>query len=574
MRPTAKRYLACLAGGVLIQEAFFYASFYANLNSTLAEWSAFGINWPLQLYHNFLNGRPFQSSLYASPVGGISVGFIDNPYAYIHANVVHVNFLPYAFASLWALRPTLATLYGIIFIWNLAAGTVLTRLILQRLSPRDYRPKLVFALAIYVGAGLLSIMDQFAQFLLFVGPFMMAAYYFFLSKRRFWFLAAVAAICLTGEDASMLAVSFMAYLYFFEPAAEGRSFALTGAALAVPYMLLVLFVVQPASRAELTVFSATNMTNVFKQLLDVTPDMLLRNVKTMWPLFTIFPAFAMAGWLFGWSSRRQAAVITGLALVSAAPHWGESFARGGGHHILPPFISCYLALLRMLGYGRAEGPEWLRRRVPPAALAATAVFLLFSLRVQSNLLPSALKPSLYRLTGKVEKAHALELSLRVEEASNRALIAAARALPPEKSLVYLVNNRSTGFFLDRSDIWQCSDSLQGRNAFHQTDYFLVQKDGIDLTCCMNAVLGLDLDAVLERSMSRISELNCPMTPALLQVVRDTFARTHRVVRDDEHVLLLENLKPRKFESHPTTVGFGWTRNLFRKAVVAPAPAAI
>ena len=179
-----------------------------------------------------------------------------------------------------------------------------------------------------------------------------------------------------------------------------------------------------------------------------------------------------------------------------------------------------------------------------------------------------MKPSLYRLSGKAAKGAALELSLKVEEASNRAVIAAAHALPPEKSFVYLVNNRSTGFILDHSDVWQCSDSLQGRPAFDQTDYLLVQKDAIDLTCCFDPSSGANLRAVLEKIDDRVNDLNCPMTPALLKMIRESFAGTHRVARDDDHVLLLENLHPRKFVSPPTTVGIGWTRNLFKKAVVA------
>ena len=567
-----KRYLTALAAVALSQAVFFYVSFFLNLNSTLAEWSAFGVNWPVQEFYNFLHGRPFQSSLYAAPIGGPAVGFVDNPYAYIHANVIHVNFIPYAFAYLWALWPTLASLYAIIFAWNLAAGLWLTWLILKRLSPKDYRPKFVFAASIFLGAGLLSIMDQFAQLLLFVGPFMMAAYFFFLSKRRFLFLAAVAAICLTGEDAAVMAVSFMAYLYFFEAEEEGRSCALRGAAFAVPYLLLVVLVIQPASRAELTLMSSSNMVNVVKQALELKPDEVARHIKTLWPLFTIFPAFAMAGWLFGWLTRRQAALVAGLALVSTAPYWGVSFARGGGHHILPPFISCYLALLRMLGYGRAEGAEWPRRRVPIGALAVTAAFVLFSFRVQANLLPSALKPSLYRLTGKAEKAKALELSLRVEEASNRSVIATVRALPPEKSLTYLVNNRATGFIVDRSDIWQCRDVLLGRYAFDQSDYFVVQKDGMDLTCCLDASRGADVRAVFAKSADDY-RIDCPMTPAMEKLIRDGLvgAGTHRVAKEDDHVLLLENLHPVRFESPPTTMGFGWTRNIFKKAAYA-APA--
>ncbi len=304
----------------------------------------------------------------------------------------------------------------------------------------------------------------------------------------------------------------------------------------------------------------------------MTPDFFARNLKTMWPLFTILPSFAMAGLVFGWPTGPQALLIAGLALVSSVPYWGESFARGGGHHILPPFISCYLALLRMLGFSRADDGDRSRRRVPVSALVVTAGFLLFSFRVQSNLLPSALKPPLYRLTGKAEKAKALELSLRVEEASNRAVIAAVRSLPPEKSLVYLVNNRAVGFIMERSDIWQCHDAFQGRYAFDRSDYFVVQKDGIDLTCCLDASRGKDIRTVFDRSSDDFRN-ECPMTPELVELFRDGLVGdgSHRIAMENEHVLLLETTHPSPFEMPATTMGFGWTRNLFKKAKLASVP---
>lgn len=569
-----KRYLTAFASVVAAQSVFLYTSFFANLNSTLSEWSAFGIIWPMQLIHNFMNGRPFQSSLYAGPLGGISLGYVANPHDYIHANVIHANFFPYLFAYPWSLHPTLAWWYGIIILWNVVGGLWLTRLILKRLSPDGCRAKTVFAFAVFLGSGLLSVMDQFAQFTLFAGPLLMAVYYFFLTKRRWAFLAAVAALCLTGEDTAMAAVSFMAYLFLFERDEDGRSYGVAGAAFAIPYLLLILLVVQPASRAELTLLSATNMSNVIKHFFEVTPDTLARNFKTLWALFTLLPAFLIAGPLFGRPAKDQAVRIAGLVFVSTAPFWGECFARGGGHHLMPPFTSTYLGLLLMLAYGKAaDKPE---RRVPGLALAATAIFLLFSWRVQANLLPNAMKPALYRLSGKADKAAALELSLKVEQASNREVIAAAKAIPPEKSLAYLVNNRTVGFIVDRSDIWQCTDVLQGRFAFDETDYYLIQNDAVDMACCFRAERGADYRAVVANAGDRdVSDLNCPMTPALREKIMDTLVRpgTHRIVRDDEHVLLLENLHPRRFESHPTTLGFGWTRNLSKRGkIVAPPPA--
>ena len=49
--------------------------------------------------------------------------------------------------------------------------------------------------------------------------------------------------------------------------------------------------------------------------------------------------------------------------------------------------------------------------------------------------------------------------------------------------------------------------------------------------------------------------------------------SHRVAQEDEHVLLFENLRPHRFEVPATTMGFGWTKNLFKKAAYA-APSAV
>lgn len=568
-----KKFLIILAAFVAAQTLFFYASFYVNLHSTISEWAGYGTSWPVQEFYNFVHGRPFQSSIFASPAGGSAVGFVGNAFAYIHGFALHVNVFPYVFAYVWALHPTLPMLYGVIFAWNLICGALFTILILKRLAPQDYRWKTAFALSVFFGAGLLSILDQFAQPLLFVGPTMMAAYYFFLARRRWWFLAAIAAMCLTGEDASMLAVTFAGYFFLFEPE-DGRSYGLGAAAFAVPYMLTVLFVVQPAARAHLVVLSSTNMTHVFKHMLELKPAELAENFKSLWPLFTILPSFAMAGFLFGWPSAAGAISVAALGLVTAAPFWVEVFTRGGAHHSLPPFISAYLALMLMIGSARI-GEEWLRRRVSAAALAATAVFLLFSLRVQANNLPNGLKPVLYRLSGKPEKALALERSLQVEGASNRATIDAIRALPRERGLSFLTNNQAVGFFVDRSEVWQCGDTVQDRFAFEQTDYFVVQKDAINMTCCLDAAAGPDYLSIVRKSPDIIA-LNCPMTPALLGKIRDSFvgSGTHRVAREDEHVLVLENLHPVRYVSPPETVGLGWTRNLFKKAAVAAPPSAL
>jgi len=560
-----RRFLAAFASVAALFAVFFYASFFFNFRTTLSEWSGSGFIWPHQLFYNFLHGRPFQSSICATMPAGHSVGFSFNPHPYIHANVIHVNFTPYLFAYLWALHPTAAWLYGLLFLWSLAGMALYTRIILRRLSPRDCSPKIAFALAVLLAGGLLSVLDQMAQFLLFSGPLFMAAYECLLARRRLAFSLLIVALCLFSEDAAMVVATFGVAIFLFEP--ERRRYAWVCLGTAVPYLLLLLVVVQPAARASLTLTEGTTTVLILKKVLHLSGSALAANLKSMLPALTLLPAFAAAGFLFGWPSKRDAVSIAALAVVPALPHWGESVVVGGGHHLMPPFVFTYLALLRMLGAGSAEG-SWEKSRLPPAGWAAALCFLALSLRVSAGNLPLKLRPPLYRLAGKPEKAAALERSLALGMESNREIIQIARSLPPEKSLVYWINNRATGFITARSDLWEFPDY------FDRSDYVLVQKDAIDVNYVLDRTAGGDLRSALRNTVKPNVE-NVPLDAANVRLLVDTLVareRTHRIAAETGHALLLENLHPRPFDVPPETIGFGWTRNLFRRAARSKGPA--
>ncbi len=514
--------------------AFLYASFFANFATTLCDWSGFGFTWTAQMFHNFLHSRPFQSSLFATLAAGRSVGFSANPYAFIHADVIHVNFTPYLFAWLWALHPTPASIYGLIFAWNLGAGAWFAASILRRTPRPDGRDRVMFALGVLAFAGLLSVLCQMAQMLLFAGPMLLAAYDAYLGRRRGLFLFWIAALALVSEDAAMVGVCFGAHLFLIED--EGRSYGLGAVAVCLPYLIFLLLVVQPAARAELTLTGSTTTAVIVKKMFSLGGGALLGNLRSMAPLLPFVPVFFLAAGLFGAPDRRGLIRAGSLALLPALPHWGECVVVGGAHHLLPPWYGLFLALL-----------SWLRdaRRPSPAASrwawAAAAAFFLVSARVQAGHLPLRLKPALYRLAGKPEKAASLERSLAGEEASNRAVIAAVSAFPNESSLVFLGNNRVTGFIAGRSEIWdypQYSD---------RADYLLIQKDAIDANYS-----------------ARPEERDQPVTPAEVNELRRTLAGTHRAALENEHVLLLERVRKTPFENPPTTYGWGWTRNIGRR----------
>ncbi|MBI3289649.1 MAG: DUF2079 domain-containing protein [Elusimicrobia bacterium] len=534
----------------IVLAAFLYASFFANFWSTLSDWSGFGFTWTHQMFHNYLSGRPYQSSLFATLDAGHSVGFSFNPYAFLHADAIHVNFTPYAFARLWALRPTPGMIYALIFAWNLAAGAWLSRSILRRAALKDGPERLRFAWGVLAVGGLLSVLCQMAQMLLFAGPFLLGAYDAWLSRRRGVFALWAMALTLVSEDAAMTTACFGACLFLFED--EGRPYGLIAAGVSVPYLLFLLLVVQPAARAELTLTGSTTTAVVAGKLLSLSARGVAENLRSMLPLAPFIPALALAAGLFGVPDRRGLIRAAGLAVFPALPHWGECVVVGGAHHLLPPWYGLFLGLL-----------SWLRdakRPAPAAALwapLAAGVFVLISLRVQAGHLPLRLKPALYRLAGKADKAAALERSLTVEEASNRAVIAAAASIPADRSLVFLANNRVSGFITGRSEIWDFP-AFYGR-----ADCLLIQKDAIDANYRFVPKAGVPLEDVLAatpRSGERNQEVSLEMAAAL----RAALAKTHAVAREDEHILLFERRERVVFVNPPSTYGWGWTRAITKK----------
>lgn len=526
----------------------FYASFFANLRSTVSEWTGSGFIWTVQEFHNFLHGRPFQSSFFASLAAGNSVGFTHNPYGFLHAFAIHVNFTPYAFAPLWALSPTPAWLYGLLIAWNLGAGLALIWLLAGPSAEGGDAGKAAFCGAILIAGGLLSILDQMAQFLLFIGPFLLALQWAVRARRRGLHLAFVVLSCLLAEDAAMVMLCWSAYAWLFED--EGRTFGRDAALFALPYLALVLLLIQPAARAELTLRDTTTTALVIKKLRELTPTLLAANLKSVLPALTLLPAFPLAAALFGVPERRHWVRLGALAVLPALLHWGESACVGGAHHLAPPFFALFLALIEAVRLAPGVSAR------SAAAWAWAGVFLALSFRVQAGNLPNGLRPRLYRLAGKMDKAAALQRSLAVEAASNRAVIAAGARVPPERGLVLWTNLRATGFLAARSDVWEFPEY------FDQADFLLVQKDAVDLNFAFAAAGSGPLRPALEAvRRQKPNAREFAMDPATLRALSGELSGTHRVAYEDEHALLLENLRPVAPPSPPTTVGFGWVRNL-------------
>ena len=553
---TRGRFVAIFAAAAAAAAAFFYSSFFANLASTLSDWSGFGVVSSVQLYHNFLSGRPFQYSIYATQ--GWSVGFVDSPYAFINAMVIHVNFTHYLFAHLWGLRPTVGFLYGILIAWNLALLPALAYALIRRLDPREAREKGLFVAAVILGGGLLGILNQYAQPLLFAGPLLAAGHLAFVARSRSAFAASFAALCMLSEDSAMIALLYAAYLVLFEEG--GRRWGAWLAAGSTGYIAVVLFVIQPATRAELTLTTSTTTALVLGHVARLTPSTILDNLLSLMPVAPLLAAFPLAAALFGAPPRRSFIKIGALAVVPAAAHWGECLVVGGAHHVMPLFASMLLALATAaaLGRGRPAG------RIPAAAWIWAAVFALASLRAVAANMPNAVRPALFRLAGRQDKAERLARLAAQAESSNKDVVRTARSIPKDRSLVYLVNNTVTGYLADRQMVWEFPDYLRA------ADYVLVQKDAIDLNFYFDAAGARSLDEALSKA-EVTNERDRPLSPAAVELIRKALVGggTHSVEREDEHVLLLRNERRRIFIDPPSTWGFGWLRNVGRRGKVVP-----
>jgi hypothetical protein len=521
--------------------AFFFVSFFAQVRSTLSEATGPSFSCSIQQFSNFLDKRPFQISIFATDQEMASVGASHNPYGYLHSNAIHVNFVPYVFVPLWALHPTPAFLHLLIVLWNAAGLGVFGWLAVRRFAPREQQERALFALAVLAAGGSLAVFTQKAQPLLFAGPFFAAAYYYARAGNNALYLLSLLGLSLVQEDAAVAAVALSVTLGFVVPGR--RKPAAAGAALGLAIALYMLLVMQPSARLSLANTDATTTAVYVKKLGHLDLGIVLAALKGSVTLLPWFAAIFAAALLFGVPGAPAWLRIAALAFVAPAPHWVVSLTSGPGHHLLPPLAGLYLALLELLisaPGGAAQGR---------AAAAALALFTALGVRVQASFLPLSLRRALLTATGQQAKLRALDAA-EAQIASNRAVLAAAAAIPREASLVYWVNAPLTGLVAGRPDVWRFPDY------WDRADYLLMQKDAQDLFFDFDP--GPDLAKAI--AAGRIFVWRRPMTAGMLEPLVKDLVKTRKlyaVDREDEHVVLLKRLKSEKLENPPETYGWRW-----------------
>lgn len=533
------------------------ALFYFNLSATTSHYSADGVAWPHQIFYNFINGRMFQTSLFAGQSTGSSVGFSHNPYAYLHTYAIHVNLTPLLFAPLWGLWPNLPWLYGVVFFVNYCAMALFAYKTLRQLSPQSFRIKMLAAMGLLMASGFLFTFQQYAQPLMFGGPFVLAACYFLLTRQRLGFLVSLMLWCLTSEDAAMVAVTFCIYIYLFEK--DARGYAFQGGALAIVYLALVLLVIQPAARSELILTDSTTTIVVLKQILNFDSSAIGALPIGFAPVLFFFPAFGIVYLLFG-KPDISWIQIAALALIAPLPHWGESAIVGASHHLMPVVIFTFAAFILMLGRTPDIQPRAavLSRKKSALLLCASAIFMAGSFRVMISNLPEPVLLPLYKLAGKSQKVQQMEGSVE-RQRSNRKLIAAVERLPKTSSLVYLTNSSIEGFIAGRSDLWKFPD-------YHDlTDYLIIQPNARRSFDSVAVKENQSLAAMLAAGQHvDFNDVTISVEFAKA-IIRDLVyeKKSHRVMVDEPDLVLLERVEKRQMYNPPTTIGLGWVLNMSR-----------
>lgn len=535
------------------------AFFFFNLGTTTSPYSIGGVTAPHQFFYNFMHGRMFQTSLFASQLTGDSVGFSHNPYAYLHTYAIHVYLTPFLFAPLWSLWPNLPWLYGVVFLVNYGAMALFAWKILRNFSPQSFKIKFLAAIGGLMASGFLFTFQQNAQLVMFSGPFVLAAFYFLLTRQQAQFLLSMMLLCLISEDAAMVAVTFSVYIYLFEK--NARSYALLGGALAIVYLALVLLVVQPAARSELVLTGSTTTMVVLKHILDLDPSAIGTILMGLAPVLFFLPAFGIAYILFG-KPDISWLQLAGLVLIAPLPHWGECVIVGATHHLMPVVVFTFAAFVLMLGRTAEIPPDVavLPGKKVAMLLLLSAILVAGSFRVMITNLPDQVLLPLAKLAGKSQKVQVLQVNA-TEGTSNKKLIAAVEALPETASLTYLTNSSVEGFIAGRSDIWKFPDN------YDLADYLVIQPKARQSFYSVAVKEHQSLAEVLANGKVAGFD-DAYISAALVKALVDDLVvekRSHRVMVNEPELVILERVQRYRMYIAPSTIGLGWLPNAFRSS---------
>jgi hypothetical protein len=536
--------------------------FFLDLSSGTSAYTAAGISAPLQLFFNMLSGYYFNTSLFASELTGHSVGFTNNPFPYLHYFAIHTHVSPFIFAPLWALWPNVYWLYGLVLCVNYLSLFIFTILTLKRLSPNSYKIKAALAITLLLSSSFLFTFQQYAQPLLFFTPFILGAIYFLWTKKKNYFIICVILSILISEDAALVVLTFSIYIYFFEH--DRRWFAVTSGTLSFTYLMVVLFIVQPAARYYLGSSEANTVIVVLRYVLDVSVSSVLARLWGLAPALFFIITIPIICLLFPKAEVSWKKVVA-ISILPPLPHWGECIVVGATHHLAPVVVFIYAALIMLLGAIK-DKPMISIFISPKTTFLIFLLFALFSLcnlRVLISNVPINILKPLYSALGFNERVAKIDGRL-AETVKNKNIIKVLDTIPKDSSLVYLTNSSIEGFLADRTHIWKFPDQVE------DADYILLQPSGRQSFFDGRKALSkpyreLIKPAVVDHYFSDSDQgVITPELAATIQTELVDTRKLYKIVKDTEDVVLLERVVMLPPQSPPkSTLGLGWVSQIMR-----------
>jgi hypothetical protein len=544
---------------LVISSMFFllmFALFLMKVSTTTSSYTAGGVTAPLQFFYNALHDRLFQTSFYAHGAAK-DAGILINPLAHLHYHAIHTYFSTVVYAPIWGIWPNVYWLYILSILVNFTALALFAIYTIRRQQSGPYRIKIAFALAMLLGSGYLFTFQQNGQLLLFGGPFLVAAVYFFNTRHLLLFLFFLICWSLVSEDATMVGFTFCIYIALFEK--NAKKYAAFGLLITAVWLILSLFAIQPAARDYVQTADSNTAVAVGKHVLSFSLSSLLTRFTDFAPIIIFILAFGLNRLLFGksdWSWYR----VLGLAIIAPAPHLAQSLVVGAGHHLAPAIIFQYITFVLML----ASTSDHIREdmtRLTQKLILCFVVFLIYmmgSTRVLISNIPDPILVKIYSYVGKLDLAKKINLT-KEERIKNIELINVVREIPAKNSLVYLANYSVEGFIANRSDIWAFPER------YDVADYLIIERNGQQASYSITSTTG-NVGANQYSNHKVSSSGDQIISEQLVQQIINELVvdrQIYKVVRNEPHVVLLERMQKMPIVSDPRTKNLGWLNQIFK-----------
>jgi Predicted membrane protein (DUF2079) len=528
--------------------AVYIGFFFYDVNSTLTDYTWGDVALYNQFAYNFTHGRPFQSSML--PWG--------NSIIFVHSFCQHVNFTPYLILWLYKFMPTVDGFYIITIFFNVAGFLGMGWLIARQIFPRGYKfiPYVLVCTVLFCIMPFAKTVIYKGLFPLLAGPFTLALYYFFLRKRILWMLITELLLIGVSEDMAMFMLSFSLYFFLFEKGS--RKTAVWMGMIALAYLVLVLLIIQPAAMVGLTYlkcssFSAFYVHNILKGQF-VSQEGVRGIVKY---LVFLVGSLAVIRLFLGFENKIEWKKLLGLIFVAPASHWLIVFFEGSGHHVIQLLSCTFLAFLLLAANSRPKAVP-VGNMALAAALCVIFVVNSFWIRFsgklhfmtissEADLEPMILTQQMFIRPDSIARMR-----------TNKDVLRHINALPVEASICFWTNRGIDAFITSRSVVFLFPQFID------LADYLVIQKDADRTFFAFDAVKADHIEEAIKKGKNYSTGDVVAIPADRVQLIKNYLVdikRSYEIVTDTQHVLILKRKKSIRLVSPPTTIGFGWVKNI-------------